>query len=228
MDQSGSMSPDHTVLLVPSSAAGAKVVRSLSVFGYDDAPFGHAEVELDGVWVEKSAALVGGEGDGFKIAQARLGPGRIHHCMRAIGMARRCHDLMLERMLTRKVFGKEMARHGMSQERAADSAADLAAARANVLLCADRIDRVGAKEARADISMIKYATPDLLLRVVDRAIQAHGGMGVCEDTILARAYAALRTLRIADGPDEVHKMVVARAEFKGALKRLGIDIPGKL
>mmetsp|Transcript_16921 Transcript_16921/g.34434 ORF Transcript_16921/g.34434 Transcript_16921/m.34434 type:complete len:420 (+) Transcript_16921:199-1458(+) len=225
MEPGGEAQKGHTVLLVPRGAAGVKIVRPLTVFGYDDAPFGHAEIELDGVFVPRDEALVLEEGAGFKIAQARLGPGRIHHCMRAIGMARRCFDLMVERTLQREVFGRVMARHGMAQEKIALGKARLAQARAIVLLCADRIDRVGAKEARGDISMIKYAVPNLLLPILDDAIQVHGGMGVCDDTILARAYANMRTLRIADGPDEVHMMVVAREECRAAMKRAGVDIP---
>ncbi|GMH86086.1 hypothetical protein TrST_g2006 [Triparma strigata] len=222
------MSKHHTMLVVPSKSPGVTIVRSLTVFGYDDAPFGHAEVSLDDVWVSKEDSLLGEEGAGFKIAQSRLGPGRIHHCMRAIGLARRCFDVMVERMLTRKVFGKEMARHGMSQEKIADCKSDLDCARAITLLCADKIDRIGAKAARGDISMIKYAVPDFVLRIVDKAMQVHGGMGMCEDTMLPRAYSYVRTLRIADGPDEVHKMVVAREECKAALKRMGIAVGSKL
>ncbi|GMI17084.1 hypothetical protein TrLO_g9657 [Triparma laevis f. longispina] len=220
----GEMSKYHTMLVVPAQSLGITLVRSLTVFGYDDAPFGHAEISLEDVWVSQEDALLSSEGCGFKIAQSRLGPGRIHHCMRAIGLARRCFEIMVERMLTRKVFGKEMARHGMSQEKIADCKSDLDCARAIVLLCADKIDRIGAKAARGDISMIKYAVPDFVLRIVDKAMQVHGGMGMCEDTMLPRAYSYVRTLRIADGPDEVHKMVVAREECKAALKRMGVEV----
>jgi acyl-CoA dehydrogenase len=210
----------HTMLVIPADAEGVERVRALTVFQHDDAPFGHAEVALNDVVVPVSEALIANEGDGFAIAQARLGPGRIHHCMRAIGLGRRCHELMVERSLVRTAFGKPLLRHGMTQEKVADSLAALECARAITLVCADKIDKVGAKNARDSIAMIKYKVPELVLKIIDDAIQVHGAAGVSEDTCLAQAYSYMRTLRIADGPDEVHKMTVARIESKRAIGRL--------
>ncbi len=210
----------HTMIVVDSKSEGVNITRALTVFNTDDAPFGHAEVELTDVEVPVDEVLLHAEGSGFKIAQARLGPGRIHHCMRACGLGRRCYDLLVERSLLRKTFGKELIRHGMTQQVVADRLTDLETARALTLLCADKIDRVGARGARAEIAMIKFAVPDCLLRVVDDAIQVHGGLGVCQDSILATAWSYLRTLRIADGPDAVHKMTLARMEAKKMIKKL--------
>jgi len=217
----------HTVVIVPMDHPGVKLVRPLTVFGYDDAPHGHAEVSLTNIKLDASA-LVLGEGRGFEIAQSRLGPGRIHHCMRAVGLAARCYELMLQRTLTRKTFGKYLAQHGGCQEMIADSATDLEAARLLTLSCADAIDNVGPQKARDKIASIKVAVPELTSRVVDRAVQVYGGAGVCQDFPLARALTGLRTLRIADGPDAVHKRTVAGIEIKKAMKELKIDGMSKL
>jgi acyl-CoA dehydrogenase len=210
----------HTMLVVPSKSDGVTLVRPLTVFNYDDAPFGHAEVLLNDVVVPCDEALIKAEGAGFMIAQSRLGPGRIHHCMRAIGLARRCFDAMVERSLQRTAFKQPLLRHGMTQDKVASGLADLESARAITLICADKIDKVGAKNARDSIAMIKYAVPQMCLRIIDDAIQVYGGCGVSGDTFLAQAYSFMRTLRIADGPDEVHKMTVARIESKKAIERL--------
>mmetsp|Transcript_50 Transcript_50/g.108 ORF Transcript_50/g.108 Transcript_50/m.108 type:complete len:450 (+) Transcript_50:219-1568(+) len=217
----------HTVVLVPMNKPGVRLVRALTVFGYDDAPHGHAEVALENVELDASS-LVLGEGRGFEIAQSRLGPGRIHHCMRAVGLAARCYDLMLQRSLSRKTFGKYLAEHGGCQEMIADSAADLEAARLLTLSCAAAIDEKGPKDARDKIASIKVSVPELTSRVADRAVQVFGGAGVCQDYPLARALVGLRTLRIADGPDAVHKRTVARIEIKKMLEAAGIDIRSKM
>jgi len=214
----------HTVVVLPMSKV--KLVRPLTVFGYDDAPHGHAEVALEGIELDKSNLILG-EGKGFEIAQSRLGPGRIHHCMRAVGLAARCYELMIERSLCRETFGKLLWEHGGCQEAIADSRIDIEAARLLTLSCAAAIDDHGAVKARDKIAMIKVAVPNLALKVIDRAIQVHGGAGVCGDYPLARALAGMRTLRIADGPDEVHKRTIALIEIKKA-KKLMNEINSKL
>lgn len=210
---------DHTVVLVPIDKPGVRLVRPLTVFGYDDAPHGHAEVHLDDVQLDASSIVLG-EGRGFEIAQSRLGPGRVHHCMRAVGQAARCFEHMMKRTLERETFRKPLWKHGMTQEMIADSAADLEVARLLTLSCAADIDEKGAKDARDKIAMIKFAVPELTFRVVDRAVQVFGGAGVSGDLPLARLLAGLRTLRIADGPDAVHKRTLALLEVKKTLGRL--------
>jgi len=187
------------------------IVRDLMVFGYNDRE-GHCEVAFDDVRVP-ATNLVANEGDGFMIAQARLGPGRIHHCMRVIGLAERALDSMIQRVSTRVAFGGEIARQGVVQEWIALSRIELEQARLLTLKTAWLIDTVGARGARTEISAIKVAAPRTALAVIDRAIQAHGGAGVCQDFQLAEAYAHARTLRLADGPDEVHLRSVARQEI---------------
>ena len=209
----------QTVVILPMPHPGVKCVRPLTVFGYDDAPHGHAEVWLENVELDESAVVLG-EGRGFEISQSRLGPGRIHHCMRAVGLAARCYELMLERTFNRKTFGKYLYEHGSCRELIADSKSDLEAARLLTLSCAEEIDRLGAKGARDKIAMIKVTVPELTSRVVDRAVQIFGGAGVCGDFPLARALVGLRTLRIADGPDAVHKQSLALLELKKARKRV--------
>ena len=204
---------NHTIVMVPLPHLSVKMIRPLTVFGYDDAPFGHAEVALEGVLLT-SDHLLGGEGSGFKVSQARLGPGRIHHCMRAIGIAQRCFELMLQRVVERKTFGKNLWQHGTIQRDIADSFADLNAARMLTLQCAHAMDMHGPQASRQYISSIKVAVPKLMLQVIDRAVQVHGGAGVSEDYVLAKALANMRTLRIADGPDEVHRQSVALLELK--------------
>mmetsp|Transcript_8103 Transcript_8103/g.17462 ORF Transcript_8103/g.17462 Transcript_8103/m.17462 type:complete len:482 (+) Transcript_8103:224-1669(+) len=214
-NENGNLHGQHTIVLVPLPNANVRMIRPLRVFGYDDAPFGHAEVGLENVPL-KQEHLIGGLGSGFKVSQARLGPGRIHHCMRSIGLAQRCYQLMLERSTQRKTFGKFLCQHGTVQKDIADSFHDLQQARLLTLDCAHRMDTspTGPRGARQHISSIKVAVPALCLGIIDRALQVHGGLGVCQDTILASAWAGMRTLRIADGPDEVHRRSVARMEIK--------------
>ena len=206
---------DHnqqSMVLVPINTPGVKVVRNLTVFGYVD-QHGHAEVSFTNVSVPV-ANLLGAEGEGFALAQARLGPGRIHHCMRAIGMAERALSLMIKRSIGRETFGKALVQQGVIQDWIAQARIDIEQARLLVLKAAWMIDTVGAKGARKEIAAIKVAVPQMAERIIDHAIQAHGGAGVCQDTPLASMYAGVRTLRIVDGPDEVHIRDIARLETK--------------
>ena len=206
--------PHHqqSMVLVPMNTPGVKVVRNLLVFGYED-QHGHAEVSFTNVRVP-FANLLGPEGEGFALAQARLGPGRIHHCMRAIGMAERALSLMIKRTVAREAFGKELVRQGVIQDWIAKARIEIEQARLLVLKAAWMIDTVGAKGARREIAAIKVAVPQMAERIIDHAIQSHGGAGVCQDTPLAGLYAGIRTLRIVDGPDEVHIRDIARLEIK--------------
>jgi len=209
---------DHhqqSMILVPIDTAGVKVVRNLGVFGYVD-QHGHAEVSFTNVRVP-SSNLLGEEGEGFALAQARLGPGRVHHCMRAIGMAERALQLMIKRSLTRTPFGKELARQGVIQEWIAQARIDIEQSRLLVLKTAWIIDNHGAKAARKEIAAIKVAVPRMVEEIINKAIQVHGGAGVSQDTPLAAMYAGIRTLRIVDGPDEVHMRDIARLELKSYL-----------
>jgi acyl-CoA dehydrogenase len=203
----------QSMVLVPFDAPGVTVVRSLPVFGYDEGP-GHAEVVFDDVRVP-AANLLGEEGGGFAIAQARLGPGRLHHCMRAIGMAERALELMCERARTREAFGGPLADKGVVQDDIAEARIRIDGARLLVLRAAWLIDTEGKRAARVEVSAAKVAAPRVATWVIDRAIQVHGGAGVSDDVPLAAMYAHARTLRILDGPDEVHKMVIARRELTG-------------
>jgi alkylation response protein AidB-like acyl-CoA dehydrogenase len=200
-------------ILVPLDTPGVKVLRMLPVFGYDDAPHGHAEVKLENVRVPATNMLLG-EGRGFEIAQGRLGPGRIHHCMRTIGAAEVALEKMCKRLLSRTVFGKKIAEHSVWEERIARARMDIEMTRLLCLKAADMMDKVGNKGAQNEIAMIKVAGPLAALRIIDDAIQAHGAAGVTTDFGLARAYASMRTMRLADGPDEVHNRAIARNEFK--------------
>jgi acyl-CoA dehydrogenase len=202
----------QSMVLVPMNTPGVSVVRNLSVFGYDD-QHGHAEISFTNVRVPV-ANLLGAQGEGFALAQARLGPGRVHHCMRAIGMAERALSLMISRTAIRNAFGKEIIRQGVIQEWIAQARIDIDQARLLVLKTAWMIDTVGAKAARKEIAMIKVVVPQMASRIIDHAIQSHGGAGVSQDTPLAGMYAGIRTLRIVDGPDEVHVRDVARLEIK--------------
>jgi acyl-CoA dehydrogenase len=210
-DPNESVHRQQSMILVPMDTPGVENIRALPVFGYQD-QHGHNELRFDNVRVPASN-LIANEGDGFMIAQARLGPGRIHHCMRAIGAAERALKLMCERAVSRVAFGQEIARQGVVRQQIAESRMAIDQARLLVLKTADLIDKHGAKGARTEIAAIKVIAPRVALEVIDRAIQVHGGGGVSEDFPLARMYAGIRTLRIADGPDEVHVRTVARQEL---------------
>ena len=216
MGKSNPSAPPHEAqsqILVPRNTPGVKVVRHLPVFGYDDAPHGHGEVLFEDVRVP-AENLILGEGRGFEIAQGRLGPGRIHHCMRVIGVAERALDALCKRVKTRVAFGKTVAEQTVTMERVAEARIMIDQARLLVLRAAWMMDTVGNKVARKDIAMIKVIAPNMAQQVIDWAIQAHGAAGVCEDFGLARMFANTRTLRLADGPDEVHRNQIAKLELR--------------
>jgi acyl-CoA dehydrogenase len=215
----GKTSPDNpsrhsqqSMILVPADTPGIRIVRHLKVFGYDDAPHGHMEIELKNVRVPASNILLG-EGRGFEIAQGRLGPGRIHHCMRLVGQAERALEKMCKRATSRVAFGRTVAEQGVTRERIAEARIMIDSARFMVLNAAWKMDTVGNKVARKEIAMIKVLAPNMACKVIDWAMQAHGGGGVAEDFGLAAAYAHARTLRFADGPDEVHRNQIAKLEI---------------
>ena len=202
----------QSMILVPRDTPGVTVMRPLTVFGYDDAPHGHMEINLENVRVPVDNILLG-EGRGFEIAQGRLGPGRIHHCMRSIGAAERALEMMIDRLTNRRAFGKALSEQSIWHERIAESRCMIDQARLLTLNAAHRMDTVGNKAAKAEIAMIKVVAPNVSCKVVDWAIQAHGGAGVTSDFWLAEAYAHQRTVRIVDGPDEVHRNAIAKIEI---------------
>ncbi len=202
----------QSMILVPMDAAGITVERALTVYGYDDAPHGHMEIALKDVRVPASSLLLG-EGRGFEIAQGRLGPGRIHHCMRTIGAAEEALGAMARRLQSRTAFGKRLSEHSVWEQRIAAARIDIECSRLLCLKAADMMDKAGNKAAKAEIAMIKVKAPNMALKIIDDAIQAHGGAGVSQDTPLAASWAGIRTLRLADGPDEVHNRSIALIEY---------------
>ena len=215
----------QSMIVVPANTPGIKVLRHLSVFGYDDAPHGHMEILLENVRVPASNLLLG-EGRGFEIAQGRLGPGRIHHCMRSIGAAERALELMCKRLNSRVAFGREVARQTVWQERVAEARCMIEQARLLTLKAAYMMDTVGNKIAKAEIAMIKIVAPNMACQIIDWAIQAHGGGGISQDFPLAFSYAHQRTLRFADGPDEVHRNSLAKLEYARHMTVPGeVDMP---
>jgi len=214
----GKTNPDNhrhqqqSMVLMPLDARGVTVERALTVYGYDDAPHGHMEIGLQDVRVPASNLLLG-EGRGFEIAQGRLGPGRIHHCMRTIGAAEEALKAMVIRLQSRVAFGKKLMEHSIWEQRVAQARIDIDMSRLLCLKAADMMDQAGNKSAQAEIAMIKVQAPNMALRIIDDAVQAHGGAGVSQDFNLAASWAGIRTLRLADGPDEVHNRAIARLEF---------------
>jgi acyl-CoA dehydrogenase len=213
----------QSMILVPADAKGVTVMRHLPVFGYDDAPHGHAEVDLKDVRVPVSNILLG-EGRGFEIAQGRLGPGRIHHCMRSIGVAERGLELMCKRLSSRVAFGKPVSAQSVWHERIADARCMIDQARLLVLRAAYMMDTVGNKVAKQEIALIKVVVPNMTLQVLDWAIQAHGAGGVSNDFPLAKLWAGQRTLRLADGPDEVHRNAIAKLELARHVPKAGAEV----
>jgi acyl-CoA dehydrogenase len=216
MGKTDSNAPRHqqqSQVLVPLDTKGVKVEKMLPVFGFDDAPHGHAQVLLENVRVPVSNILLG-EGRGFEIAQGRLGPGRIHHCMRTIGKAEEALEKMVMRLSSRTAFGKKIIEYSIWEQRIAEARTDIEMNRLLCLKAADMMDKVGNKTAQLEIAMIKVAAPNMALKIIDHAIQAFGAAGVSDDAGLARDYASMRTMRLADGPDEVHNRAIARLELR--------------
>jgi len=218
-DPSAKAYNQQSMLLIPMNTPGVKILRALDVYGFDDAPHGHMEVAFENVRVSKTESILLGEGRGFEIAQARLGPGRVHHCMRLIGAAERAVELMVERVATRKAFGKALVQQSLVRDQIAECRMQIDQARLLTLHCANSMDNHGNKVTRDLIAMIKVVCPRMACDVIDRAVQCFGGMGVCQDTPLAGMWIGARSLRIADGPDEVHKQTIAMLELGRQSKR---------
>jgi acyl-CoA dehydrogenase len=216
MGKTDPSAPKHQAqsqVVVPADAKGVKVEKMLPVFGFDDAPHGHAQVLLENVRVPVGNILLG-EGRGFEIAQGRLGPGRIHHCMRTIGKAEEALEKMVRRLSSRTAFGRKIIEYSIWEQRIAEARTDIEMNRLLCLKAADMMDKVGNKTAQLEIAMIKVSGPNMALRIIDNAIQAYGAAGVSDDAGLARDYASMRTMRLADGPDEVHNRAIARLELR--------------
>jgi len=211
-DPSADKHRQQSMVLLPLDAPGVTIERALTVYGYDDAPHGHMEIALQDVRIPTSNMLLG-EGRGFEIAQGRLGPGRIHHCMRTIGAAEEALEAMARRLASRVAFGKRLMEHSIWEQRVARARIDIEMSRLLCLKAADLMDKAGNKAAQTEIAMIKVQAPSMALRIIDDAVQAHGAAGVGQDFNLAYSWAGIRTLRLADGPDEVHNRAIARAEF---------------
>jgi len=211
-DPSAKAHQQQSMILMPLDAEGVTVERHLTVYGYDDAPHGHMEIKLDNVRVPPSNLLLG-EGRGFEIAQGRLGPGRIHHCMRTIGAAEEALELMCKRLQSRVAFGKKISEHSIWEQRVAEARIEIDCTRLLCLKAADLMDKSGNKAAKAEIAMIKVKAPRMALKIIDDAVQAFGAAGVSQDTPLAASWAGIRALRLADGPDEVHNRAIAKLEF---------------
>src|SRR5688572_12565355 len=211
-DPSAKTHQQQSMILMPLHAEGVTIERHLTVYGYDDAPHGHMEIKLDNVRVPPSNLLLG-EGRGFEIAQGRLGPGRIHHCMRTIGAAEEAIELMCNRLQSRVAFGKKISEHSIWEQRVAEARIEIDCTRLLCLKAADLMDKAGNKAAKAEIAMIKVKAPRMALQIIDDAVQAFGAAGVSQDTPLAASWAGIRTLRLADGPDEVHNRAIAKLEF---------------
>ena len=211
-DSSADKHRQQSMVLMPLDAPGVTIERALTVYGYDDAPHGHMEIALQDVRIPTSNMLLG-EGRGFEIAQGRLGPGRIHHCMRTIGAAEEALEAMARRLASRVAFGKRLMEHSIWEQRVARARIDIEMSRLLCLKAADLMDKAGNKAAQTEIAMIKVQAPSMALRIIDDAVQAHGAAGVGQDFNLAYSWASIRTQRLADGPDEVHNRAIARAEF---------------
>src|SRR3982751_5842824 len=201
------------MILVPRATPGVRIVRDMLTYGYDDAPVGHPEIVYENVRGPAENILLG-EGRGFEIAQGRLGPGRIHHCMRTIGVAEEALEKMVKRLSSRTAFGRKIIEYSIWEQRIAEARTDIELNRLLCLKAADMMDKVGNKTAQLEIAMIKVSGPNMALKIIDNAIQAYGGGGVSDDAGLAKAYAGIRTLRLADGPDEVHNRAIARLELR--------------
>jgi alkylation response protein AidB-like acyl-CoA dehydrogenase len=211
----------HSIVIIPMDTHGVRVIRYLTVFGFDDAPHGHAEMSFENVVVDSKASLLLGEGRGFEAAQSRLGGGRLHHCMRVVGIGERALEMLVDRAVSRVAFGKKLTEHGLVQHQIGHSRCDVEQARLLVISAAIAVDSGNPRAARRAVAIAKVTVPKLIANVVDRSIQVHGGAGVCQDFVLAQMSAHVRSLRLADGPDEVHMSAIAKQELRDQRQRRG-------